>query len=169
MGGSARSGAGRSEGRTPGWRAKLAPPAGSRTEAGTSLLLGRGRLGVVGWLVGRGKPGATGGEAISESGVLWCPARPHCVEIALCLVELLELPAGDLPRLGRTAQVVAGALHPPGFVEVVVLRLAVLLGGLGHPARKPVARATHRDIGELADDLNGGEQLQHRLVDPHPR
>ena len=103
MGGSARCGAGRSEGRTPGWRAKLAPPAGSRTETGTSLLLGRDRLGLVDWLVGRGELRATGGEAVTELGVLGRPARPDRIEIVLCLVELLD---------GQLADPLLDALHP---------------------------------------------------------
>ena len=91
------------EGRTPGWRAMLAPPAGSRTEADTSLLLGRDRLGLVDRLVGRGELRATGGELVTEPGVLGRPARPHRIEIPLCLVELLD---------GQLADPLLDALQP---------------------------------------------------------
>jgi len=92
--GPARCGAGRGEGRTPGWRAKLAPPAGSRTAGPPLLLLGSLLTSLVtlapasvNWCRGR----RAAGPAVARR-----PSGPGVVEVLFGLVELLDAQLADL-------------------------------------------------------------------------
>ena len=71
------------------------PPAGLRAEPAL-LLLGRDRLCLVDRLVAPGELRASGGEPLTQLGVLWTPPRPHCIEIMLGLVDLLGGQLADL-------------------------------------------------------------------------
>jgi len=84
-------------GRTPGWRAKLPLPAGSRTKASTPaatlLRLPDCLFGLV--VAGLGELLPSRREQASQRAVARRPSRPRLVEVLLCVVDLLDAQLAD--------------------------------------------------------------------------